>query len=151
MNIFAQFDALGLILGFYTSDIHPMPPAGCVQITEAQWQDLLTHPGARRWDGTGVVPYAAPVTQADFAAAIQAHLDATARERQYDGIQAAISYVGDPNPIYAAQATALRDWRSAVWTYALAQLALVATGARPQPTVAELLAELPPFAWPDLT
>lgn len=138
-------------MGFYPSDIYPVPPAGCVEITEAQWQDLLSHPGARRWDGAAVVPYeppAPPVTQDDYARAIQARLDATARARQYDGMQAAVSYLGDPNPTYAAEAAALRDWRSAVWTYALAQLALVAAGDRAPPTVPDLLAELPPIVWP---
>jgi hypothetical protein len=151
MKIYAKFRESGLISGFYPSDIYPEPPAGCVEITEAQWQDLLDHPGVRRWDGAQVVPYdppAPPVTQEDYARAIQARLDATARERQYDSIQAAVSYLGDPNPTYAAEAAALRDWRSAVWTYALAQLALVAAGDRAPPTVTDLLAELPTIVWP---
>lgn len=40
--------------------------------------------------------------QAHYSGAIQAHLDAKARERQY-GIQTAITYRGDPNPQFAAR------------------------------------------------
>ncbi|OCP05267.1 hypothetical protein BC374_16385 [Ensifer sp. LC13] len=96
-------------------------------------------------------PPAPPVTQADYSAAIQAHLDAKARERQYDGIHTAIGYRDDPNPNFAAEATALFAWRSAVWTFSSAELAKVMAGERPQPTVAEFMGELEaacPFVWP---
>ncbi|WP_085025603.1 hypothetical protein [Ensifer aridi] len=86
--------------------------------------------------------------QAQYSAAIQAHLDAKARERQYDGIQTAITYRDDPNPQFAAEGDALFNWRSAVWTYSTAELAKVNAGERSQPSVEEFIAELPPFTWP---
>ncbi|MDX0630288.1 hypothetical protein GOC91_29390 [Sinorhizobium medicae] len=86
--------------------------------------------------------------QAQYSAAIQAHLDAKARERQYDGIQTAITYRGDPNPQFAAEGDALFTWRSAVWTYSTAELVKVLAGERSQPSVDEFIAELPPFVWP---
>ncbi|RVJ51273.1 hypothetical protein CN166_28045 [Sinorhizobium medicae] len=86
--------------------------------------------------------------QAQYSAAIQAHLDAKARERQYDGIQTAITYRGDPNPQFAAEAEALFAWRSAVWTYSTAELVKVLAGERPQPSVEDFMAELPVFEWP---
>ncbi|WP_322884898.1 hypothetical protein U8C32_14770 [Sinorhizobium medicae] len=86
--------------------------------------------------------------QARYSAAIQAHLDARARARQYDGIQTAITYRGDPNPQFSAEGEALFAWRSAVWTYSTAELLKVIAGERPQPGVKEFMAELPVFEWP---
>jgi len=84
--------------------------------------------------------------QGSYSAAIQQHLDAKARERGYDGIQTAITYRDDPNPAFAAEALALFNWRSAVWTAATAMLAAV-NPASP-PTIEAVLAALPAFAWP---
>jgi hypothetical protein len=85
-----------------------------------------------------------------FSAAIQAHLDAKARERQYDGIQTAITYRGDPNPQFSAEGDVLFPWRSAVWTYSTDELTKVLARERPQPSVEEFIAELPAFEfeWP---
>jgi len=90
-------------------------------------------------------------TEADYGRAVQAMLDAKARERNYDSIATAVSYRDDPNATYAAEGKALFDWRSAVWTYAYAQLAAVTAGMRTQPTVADFVTEVQancPFAWP---
>ncbi|WP_373365131.1 hypothetical protein [Sinorhizobium medicae] len=57
------------------------------------------------------------------------HLDAKARERQYDVIQTAIAYRGDPNPQFSAKGEALFAWRS-VWTYSTAELVKVLAGER---------------------
>ncbi len=83
-----------------------------------------------------------------YSAAIQNHMDATARLRQYDGIQTAITYRNDPNPQFAAEGEALFIWRSAVWTYSTAELEKVMAGERSQPSVEEFVAELPAFEWP---
>jgi len=85
--------------------------------------------------------------QAMYSNAIQQHLDNMARERGYDGIHTAISYRDDPNPAYAAEALALFNWRSAVWTAATAMLAAV-NPASP-PTIETVLGALPAFAWPE--
>lgn len=90
-------------------------------------------------------------SQSDYAAAIQGLLDAKARERQYDGIHTAIGYRDDPNPNFAAEALALFNWRSDVWTYSSTELAKVMADQRPQPTVAEFMTELEAacsFVWP---
>jgi hypothetical protein len=97
---------------------------------------------------TAEPPPAAPPGLADFQAAIQGVLDATARTRHYDGILSACSYATSTNATFLAEAQACVAWRDAVWAYGYAQLALVTAGARPLPTVAELLAELPAIAWP---
>ncbi|QWY83583.1 hypothetical protein [Rhizobium phage RHph_X2_26] len=83
-----------------------------------------------------------------YSAAIQGRLDAKAQERHYDGIQSAISYRDDPNPAFAAEAAALFQWRSAVWTHATAEFEKVVSGAREQPTIEAFIAELPELVWP---
>lgn len=126
-------------------------PPEAIEITDQQWMELLNHPGRRRWLDGAVVAYyppEPPLTQADYSAAIQAHMDAKARERQYDGIQTAITYRDDPNPQFAAEGEALFAWRSAVWTYSTAELQKVMTGLREQPTVETFITELPAFIWP---
>ncbi len=85
---------------------------------------------------------------AEYSGAIQAHMEAKAHERHYDSIQSAVSYRDDPNPQFAAEAEALFAWRSSVWTYATAELDKVTAGERTQPSVDELIGELPAFVWP---
>jgi hypothetical protein len=78
-------------------------------------------------------------------------LDAKAQERSYDSIATAVSYRDDPNATYAAEGTALFNWRSSVWVYTYAQLAAVQAGTRAQPTVADFVTEVGqncPFEWP---
>ncbi|MCV9967757.1 hypothetical protein OIU34_38725 [Pararhizobium sp. BT-229] len=84
----------------------------------------------------------------EYSNAIQAHMEAKAAERHYDSVQSAVSYRGDPNPQFAAEAEALFVWRSAGWTYATTELDKVTAGQRDQPGVEELVGELPAFVWP---
>jgi hypothetical protein len=85
---------------------------------------------------------------ATFAAAIQAHIDATAKARGYaDGV-AAVSYKFSTVPAWAAEAATFLAWRDAVWVYAYSQLAAVQTGARDMPDVATIIGELPAIVWP---
>ena len=144
--------------GFYLESVHGSAiPSDAVPVSAEQHSALMAAqaagatitPGA---DGHPIaVPHPAP-TPADLAAQgaaiVQAHLDATARLRRYDSIQTAVSYRGDPNPAFAAEALALSDWRSAVWTTALALLAEVEAGSQPVPTPEALIAALPPMVWP---
>lgn len=87
-------------------------------------------------------------TEADFAAAIQAHIDGTARAREYNDAVTCASYAASTIPAWRADGEAFVSWRDGVWAYAFEQLALVQAGQRTQPTIAELIAELPPIAWP---
>lgn len=86
--------------------------------------------------------------ETEYSAAIQAHMDAFARSHKYDSIHTGATYAGDPDPKFAAEGAAMRDWRSAVWVYSAAELNKVLTGQRPRPTVDEILAELPQINWP---
>lgn len=84
----------------------------------------------------------------DYQHAINAHLDATAKARQYDGAISLVGYMGSTNPQWAAEAAAFTAWRDDVWAYAYQQLALVQSGKRRAPSVSEFVAELPLIGWP---
>jgi len=84
---------------------------------------------------------------AGFRAAVQDHLDAKARERQYDNGHTLASYVTSTNATWAAEAQAFVAWRDAVWTYALAELDRVQGKEREVPTVDAFIAELPSLEW----
>lgn len=88
------------------------------------------------------------VTADDYGEAIEAHADAVARSRQYSDAGRLASYVNSTNPAWAAEAAAFVAWRDAAWGYAYAQMAAVQAGQRPQPSVAELVDELPVISWP---
>lgn len=95
--------------------------------------------------------YALPgpaLVQADYANAIQFHVDSTAKSRGYSDGVALASYVSSTVDQWTAEAVAFVAWRDAVWTYSHAELAKVLAGERAQPTVAEFLAELPGIVWP---
>lgn len=89
-----------------------------------------------------------PPTEADYGAAIQAHIDGAARARGYDSGVALVSYLSSTNPSWAAEAATFNTWRDAVWAYAYGELAKVQGGQRAQPTIAEFVAELPQVVWP---
>jgi hypothetical protein len=98
----------------------------------------------------GATPAPAPADPATaFAAAIQGHIDATAKARGYaDGV-AVVSYKFSTVAAWAAEAATFLEWRDAVWIHAYQQLAAVQTGGRQMPTVDEIIAELPTIRWPE--
>lgn len=82
---------------------------------------------------------------------IQRHIDATARQRDYDNGWSCVSFRDDPNPRFAAEASAFFAWRSAVWTYALTEFAKIEGGQRAQPSMDAFVAEITtnvPMTWP---
>ena len=87
-------------------------------------------------------------TEQDYSNAIQAHIDATAQSRQYANGFALASYVSSTIPTWAEEALVFVEWRDQVWVYAYTELAKVQSGARPQPTIDELVSELPQIVWP---
>lgn len=129
-------------------------PDDAIAITDEQWQEFIANPGRRKWQDGAVAAYEPPAPQptlADYSNALEAMLNVKAAERRYDSIRTAVTYRDDPNPQYAAEGQALFEWRSAVWTYATEQLALVQAGEREQPAVEAFIAEVRaacPFAWP---
>lgn len=93
-----------------------------------------------------------PPTSAQIIAtltnAVQTHLDATSRTRNYDGILSLCSYAASTNPKFGPEGQAGVAWRDAVWATCYAILADVQAGNRAAPTEAQLLAELPAMVWP---
>ncbi len=84
-----------------------------------------------------------------FRAAIQSHVDQTAKARRYDNGVSLASYVASSNPAWAAEAQAFVAWRDAVWAYAYTELDKVLAAEREQPSVEEFIDELPVIAWPE--
>lgn len=125
------------------------PPSDCIAISidglEFGIGDTYD-PTSQTFSKTPIPP---PVyTEQDYANAIQKHIDATAQDRQYsDGISLA-SYDSSTNPTWAAEAQTFIAWRDQVWIYAFTELEKVKNGTRPQPSIEELLAELPSITWP---
>lgn len=79
--------------------------------------------------------------------AVQAHLDTTAREKNYDGILSACTYATSTVPQFAAEGQACVEWRDAVWMTCYTVMAEVKAGTRPVPTSDELIAMLPAGPW----
>lgn len=105
----------------------------------------------------GFVPYEPPVPEPPtpeqvieaFRAAIQSHVDAQAVSRRYDSGNSLATYVNSTNAQWAAEAVAFVAWRDAVWAYAYGEMDRVLNGDREQPTIDELLEELPEMEWPE--
>jgi hypothetical protein len=86
----------------------------------------------------------APSTTSNMCAiAIQEYLDSKAQQYGYDNIISAVSYSDDMNPTFKAQGLAFKAWRSAVWAYFIQVNTNVASGFCQQPSVTELLNNLP--------
>lgn len=79
--------------------------------------------------------------------AVQMHLDSKARERNYDGILSACTYVSSSVTKFAAEAQACVAWRDACWSKCYAVMADVQDGKRQTPTAELLIAELPLLVW----
>jgi hypothetical protein len=94
-----------------------------------------------------------PVKRAEIAKrlfrdAIEAHIESVARSKDYADATRLASYVASTNATWAAEAQAFVAWRDAVWAFAYAELADVLAGLKPEPTIADFVADLPEIAWP---
>jgi hypothetical protein len=79
-----------------------------------------------------------------YEQAVQAHLDGTAQTRGYDSIISACSYGATANH-FQAEGQAFIVWRSECWRVCFQILQEVQAGTRTEPTIEELIAELPIF------
>lgn len=83
-----------------------------------------------------------------LTAAVQAHLDAIASSRGYDGILSLATYATSTNAKFAAEGQAGVQWRDAVWAHCWQVMANVEAGQCEIPTAEALIAELPAMVWP---
>jgi len=88
-----------------------------------------------------------PLTEADYARAVQGHIEAAAVSRRYDSAASCASYIASTNAAWAAEAAAFIAWRDAVWTQVYAAQAAHDPEA-PPPTIAAVIAALPEIVWP---
>jgi hypothetical protein len=99
--------------------------------------------------GTAVFVPSDPPSVDQYTAAVQAWLDDTAEERNYDHILSACSYVTSTNPQFQAEGQACVAWRDAVWASCYQIMGEVMAGNRVAPaTTGDLIAELPAIVWP---
>ena len=104
------------------------------------------------WDGTGFAPPPTPEPspaeiQQALVDAVQAHLDAVAKTRNYDGILSLASYSASTVTQFHTEGLAGVAWRDACWAYCYQVMADVQAALRPIPTAAQLVAELPQMTW----
>ena len=129
---------------YYSPDGNPEiwaeKPAG--YFTPEEWQ--AAHPAPEPQPPTAEEQLAA------FTAAIQAHLDDFARTRNYDGILSAATYATSTVGKFRAEGQYAVEARDATWSKGYAIMDDVLAGARPMPSLAEVLDELPPLAWPEV-
>jgi hypothetical protein len=135
-------------LGWYPDFITYIdPPNDLVEVSDDLYGTLLGKAIEAGPDGMPREVVAPPTPAPDpvevLTLALQAELDVGARALGYDDIKTAITYRGDPNPKFAAEAEGLFQWRSAVWTQAYALLSDVQSGAAQFPTIDEALAMMP--------
>lgn len=99
------------------------------------------HPDALAWRNP-------PPSLDDYRRAIEALTAATAHARDYASAESIAGYVNSTVPAWAAEGQAFVAWRDAVWIYAFTELDRVTNGEREQPTIDDLIAELPVIEWP---
>ena len=88
------------------------------------------------------------IYKAGAAEAVQNMLDSAAKAKGYDSILSACSYAAYPNP-FQAEGQEFVAWRGAVWAKCYEILREVEEGARPAPTVPELLEEIAATTTPE--
>lgn len=83
-----------------------------------------------------------------YRQAIQDHLDAAAKLRDYDNIQTASLRAALPNSPFHAEGVAYGEWMDACWAKGIEVMNAAIAGTIPIPTVQELLIELPDLVLP---
>jgi hypothetical protein len=104
------------------------------------------------WDGASYrkpEQVAPPLTQQDYSDAVQAHVDKVAREKNYRDGFALASYASSFVSAWALEAQAFIRWRDAVWLFVYEEFDKVLRGDREQPSVEQLIADLPMIEWPE--
>lgn len=135
---------------------HSLPCNGCGHLEKYDLSRYTLHPDRVEF---ALVPLsgvdleaAMRQTTTALANAVQHKLDAVAAQRGYGDARmppslSARAYAGYPNR-FQAEGIAYGQWVSACWDVCFQVLAEGQAGARPIPTKAQLLMELPVMVWP---
>lgn len=83
----------------------------------------------------------------DIENAVDMHVETTAQAKGYNSTESCLSYIGDINPQWDAEAVAFKAWRSQCWEYVIAERAKIDAGTRTIPTPQEAIVELPSIVW----
>lgn len=96
-------------------------------------------------------PYPPPPTIEEqkkiYENAVQAHLDAIAQTRGYDNTYTCLSYLNSTDETWKRESNAFNAWRDSVWRKAHEILNAFMAGEIKQPTVEEVISQLPPIDW----
>ena len=84
-----------------------------------------------------------------YEIAVQRHLDSTAQSRGYDNTYTCLSYLSSTDPIWNRESNAFNAWRDKVWRKCHEILNAVMSGTIQQPTVDDLISQLPVIDWND--
>lgn len=101
-----------------------------------------------------IVANAAPSAEEQkkvYESAVQSHLDATAQSRGYDNTYTCLSYLNSTDEQWKRESNAFNAWRDSVWRKAHEILNAFMAGEIAQPSVEEVIAQLPPIDWNDPT
>ena len=125
-------------------------PDGNPEIWETKPTGYFT---PQEWQAAHPAPEPEPPTPeeqlAAFTAAIQAHLDRFAQTRNYDGIMSAATYATSTVPKFHTEGQYAVEARDLTWAKGYEIMDAVMSGARPMPTLEEVLSELPELKWPE--
>ena len=83
----------------------------------------------------------------DYEEAVQNFLDQSVQKRGYDNVYTCLTYKDDPDPIFSAEAAQVLAWRSQVWRTAQGILNQWSQGQIEQPTIQQVLDQLPKLGW----
>lgn len=86
--------------------------------------------------------------RASLDEALEAHLLATAKARDYKSVERIGFYATSTHPVWGPEGRAFVAWQCDVFDKVFEIETAVVTGQRPPPTAAELIAELPVIVWP---
>lgn len=87
----------------------------------------------------------------DIENAIDMHIEDTAQAKGYNSTESCLSYIGDANVQWNAEAVAFKSWRSQCWEYVISERVKIDALQRTIPTPEEAVAEIEllfPMVWP---